>query len=398
MTSCPVEERFSFAACRPGDRAEFRAAITADDVDGFARVSGDDNPLHMDEGFARLRNFRGRVVHGMLVASYVSRMVGTQLPGPGALWASQTFEWRKPVFIGDVLDFVVEVIHKSQAGRTLKLQVNVTNQHEETVMTGNGIVTLPEPAIRRESRGVAEQVALVTGASRGIGAAVARALARDGAKVLINYRESSAEAQALENEIHAAGGEAMAMAGDVRDAESIEKLVHAAEHRFEAPIAMLINNAGAFSLSKPFGELHWRDCQEAIDIAVRGAFQCCQAVLPAMLERKSGRIVNIGCAVERMPNLTALAMAKGALRALTQSLSEELGPAGIRVNMVSPGVTETDSMAAIPERQRKLRALQNPLRRLASADDIAAAVVFLCGAGGDYLNGVEIPVNGGARA
>jgi 3-oxoacyl-[acyl-carrier protein] reductase len=117
-----------------------------------------------------------------------------------------------------------------------------------------------------------------------------------------------------------------------------------------------------------------------------------------MMERNSGCIVNIGSIVTRnVPpvNLTGYALAKSALKSFTRSLAAELGPKGIRVNMVSPGITETDLIADVPERLRKVQAMQTPLRRLARPEDVARAVLFLCSEAGDYMTGADIPVCGG---
>ena len=135
-----------------GEERRFSKKITAEDVRAFAELTGDHNPLHMDAEFASSTSFQRRVVHGMLVASYVSTMVGMHLPGPGALWTQQNFQWAAPVFIGDQLDFLLRVTQRSEATRTVKIEVKVMNQNGKTVMAGDGSVMLLESKSRLEKQ------------------------------------------------------------------------------------------------------------------------------------------------------------------------------------------------------------------------------------------------------
>jgi len=130
-----------FDKIQPGDEVYFSKTITAEDVETFASLSGDRNPLHMDEEFAARTRFQHRVVHGMLLANYVSALVGMRCPGPGALWSRQTFRWQAPVFVGDEVHLTLSVRHKSGGARTLAVDVKALNQDGKLVMEGDGIVT-----------------------------------------------------------------------------------------------------------------------------------------------------------------------------------------------------------------------------------------------------------------
>jgi 3-oxoacyl-[acyl-carrier protein] reductase len=137
-----------------GQSAVLHREVTAEAVERFAELSGDWNPLHMDDAFASATPFGRRVVHGALVAAYVSTMVGTQLPGYGSLWVQQMFRWRLPVFIGDRLEITATVTHKSAGTRTVVIAVRTTNQNGQVVMDGDGAVMLPkvrEQAAQEES-------------------------------------------------------------------------------------------------------------------------------------------------------------------------------------------------------------------------------------------------------
>ena len=387
-----------FEKIQPGDEANCHKTISAEDLENFARLSGDTNPLHMDENFAVRTHFQRRVVHGMLLASYVSALVGMHCPGPGALWSQQNFRWQSPVFIGDRIDLKLRVTHKSIGSRTLTIEVKGVNQDGKVIMEGEGVVSVLEERLRTKDVPITERVAFVTGASRGIGAAIASVLAQAGASVVVNYRSKATEAEELCAAIESKGGRAIPVQADVTDYTSVIASVRQVRERFNSPIDLLINNSASFPEPRPFMQTTWGDVQSVLDVHLRGAFHCCQAVIPGMCDQKSGRIINIGSAFARNTppaNWSSFVVAKSALQALTRSLAVEFGPQGIRVNMVSPGLVETEAIAGLPDRIRKVQAMQTPLRRLASPADIAAVVSALCSDAGDFITGTDIPVCGG---
>ena len=155
-----------FECLAEGDIGRWQHEITAAEVDRFADLSGDVNPLHLEDTFARRHGFRGRVVHGMLVSAFLSRVLGTVLPGPGVLWLSQNTRFLQPAYIGDTIEVIVRITHRSEALRTLVLETTVLNQRGETILTGEAKVMMLE-----EGQAVpwTEMVAVVTGGSRGTG-------------------------------------------------------------------------------------------------------------------------------------------------------------------------------------------------------------------------------------
>ncbi len=244
---------------------------------------------------------------------------------------------------------------------------------------------------------LSDRVAFVTGGSRGIGAATASALARAGASVVVNYRQSKDAAERLCEQLRADGAHAFAAGADVRDELAVASAMDWTSDRFGRPVDILINNAIAPAAAQAFLGTDWTAIQSVFDVQVRGAFQCARAVLPKMIERKSGYIINVGSlmAAGSPAQQAALGIAKAAMKALTRSLAAEFGPQGVRVNMVSPGLTETESTAEVPERLRKLQAMQTPLRRLCRPEDVAQTILFLCSGGGDFITGADVPVGGG---
>ena len=392
-----------FDAIYLGQKVVMQKQITTEIVDAFAQFSGDYNPLHMEEDFAHRTTYQRRVVHGMILASYVSYLIGMQLPGPGALWNQQSFRWKAPVFIGDEFEISLTVLHKSQATNTLVVDIKAINQNSIVVMDGEGVVTMLEERKQQQNHSdlpVSEQVVLITGSSRGIGAAIARAFGRGGAKVIVNYAKSSEQAEELCQSILQEGGYAIAIRADVTNMNAVVDMNNHILQKMGQPVDTLINNASGSINQRLFLDMEWDEIQSHIDVQVRGAFYCCKAVVPAMLEKKSGCIVNIGSIFTWSTpqiNLTGYTLAKAALKSFTRSLSLELGPKGIRVNMVSPGMTETDLIADVPERLRKVQAMQTPLRRLALAEDVANTVQFLCSQASQHITGADIPVSGGIR-
>jgi 3-oxoacyl-[acyl-carrier protein] reductase len=216
--------------------------------------------------------------------------------------------------------------------------------------------------------------------------------------VAVNYRRDAETARTVVDGIRERGGRAIPVEADISDRAAVASAFAAVERELGRAVDLLVNNASAPFTPKPFAELDWSDVENLFDVQIRGAFHCAQAALPGMLAAKSGAIVNIGSILTSAPppaQWTAFVMAKAALAGMTRSLASEYGPQGIRVNLVSPGTTATDSIGGLPERLRKVQAMQTPLRRLAEADDVAKAVVFLCSEAAGFLTGVDLPVCGG---
>jgi 3-oxoacyl-[acyl-carrier protein] reductase len=380
-----------------GDSAALEHEVVADDVARFVELTGDDNPVHVDDEYAMGLGFRGRVVHGMLTSGYISTVIGTLLPGPGALWMSERFNFRAPVYVGDRIRVEVTVRHVSLSTRVLALDVAVRTAAGKLVLDGEAQVQLPErrPEVSVERHGA--RTAVITGSGRGIGAAIARRLAEDGLQVVVNYRSDEARARSTMDEIVAAGGEATLFRADVSAAEEVQALIGHVEETF-GPVDALINNAGTPTDPRPLAETTWDDVAGHLDGHLRGSFNCIAAVLPGMVERGFGRIVNVtsqSAYGTPPPKLTGYVVAKSALAALTRCVSLETGPRNVTVNAVAPGMVETDMTADLSPRMKALLASQTPLRRLADADDVAAAVSFLVGPGGAYVTGHTIHLSGG---
>lgn len=240
-----------------------------------------------------------------------------------------------------------------------------------------------------------KQVALITGASRGIGRAVAQELAHTGFAVCINYLHRQDAAQALASTLRDGGCEAIAVQADVADRAAVEAMVHRAEDTL-GPVSALVNNAG-ISIQGLFQDTDDAAWQRCLDVNLTGARNAAQAVLPGMLHAKSGCIVNIssiwglrGASCE-----VAYSCSKAGIVALTRSLALELAPSGIRVNAVAPGCIETDMVRALGEDTLRALVEETPLGRLGQPQDIAHAAAFLLSDNASFITGQVLTVDGG---
>jgi 3-oxoacyl-(acyl-carrier-protein) reductase len=239
------------------------------------------------------------------------------------------------------------------------------------------------------------KTALVTGASRGIGRAIALELAQAGARVALNYQNNDAKAQAVADEIVKAGGLAMLVKANVGNSQEARAMVKQVASEF-GRLDVLVNNAGITrdaSLRKMTDE-QW---EEVIKTNLCGYFYCTSAAIPVMVEQKFGRIINVSSMNGQIPAFgqANYSASKGGVIAFTRTAALELAKSGITVNTVSPGFTETDMFAEIPEKIQDQIKTRIPMGRFGKPEEIAKAVVFLV-SDGDYITGQQINVNGGA--
>ncbi len=235
------------------------------------------------------------------------------------------------------------------------------------------------------------RVALVTGASRGIGAAIALAFGREGAMVAVNYRRSEARAAAVVAAIEAAGSKAIALQADVTDNAAVRQMVVDTVAAF-GPIDVLVNNAGILN-AVPLDQMSESVWDEMIASNLRSAFLCTRAVLPAMLARGRGKIISVTSQLGQkgMPNHTHYAAAKAGLIGFTRALAREVGPRGIHVNAIAPGPIETELTGPISDEFRREKTAIFALRRFGLPDEVAPtdsnyyAGQTLCPNGGDWM-------------
>ena len=383
--------------------------FTQDDVRAFAEVSGDFSPLHIDEAYAASTEFGRCVVHGMLLGALCSQLVGMQIPGRRALYLGQELTFRRPVCVGETVRVMARVTAKNDATRVLVLQTEVRGSDDRVVASGYARVKvrgLPRqatqlPTLATESRarevGRSAGVALVAGASRGIGAEIARVLAARGFRVAVNYWRSADAAASVVDDIRRAGGQAIAVQADVRDGAAVDALITDVTRQLGAP-TVLVNGATGDLEPAPAAELPWARFESHLAYQVKSVLQLCQAVRPGMVAAGGGAIINLLSQVtgDAPPSqLADYVTAKYALLGLSKALAAEWASDNIRVNMVSPSLIRTELTQNYNERVFKLEAARTPLGSLATPRDAANAVAWFASDEARFLTGINMFVTGG---
>ena len=240
------------------------------------------------------------------------------------------------------------------------------------------------------------KVAFVSGGARGIGAAAALMLAREGAKVAVNYIQQEDSAQAIVNRIRNAGGKAELARADVRDAEQVKDAVAHIQATL-GDIDILVSNANMSFVMKPLIEMQWDEFAQKLNDEMKATFTLTQAILPAMIAQKYGRIIYISSSAADVatPYMAAHGSAKSALNAFAKYVALENAPYGVTANVVSPGLVQTDASRYTPDAVKQQIAAMTPLQRVAMPDDVSGAISFLASEESRFMTGTCTNVNGG---
>ena len=407
--SIPACPNPPFTEFQVGQKIEFAAQFGRQAIDQFAALSGDWNPLHVDAGYATATPFRQQVVHGMLVSSLLSRVAGMYYPGQQALLLqADHIAFHHPVLVDESLQCVAEIVAAHAVLRILVVTVHITGRYGQLKLSGQIKVRhrapQPPPIISPNleelmQTDLSNHVALVTGASRGIGAAIAEALGRCHAKVAVNYHTADTLAAAVSQRIEAAGGQALPVQADVTRRADVAHMVKQTRAAL-GPIDLFVHNATAPLENLAFAETPWELMQRDFEVHVAGAFHCLQEILPDMARNKFGRIVTMLTVIMQAPppkGYTPYTTAKSGLLGLTRSVAAEYGRFGITANMVAPGMVNTDLTAGTDEIAKKSLALRIPAGRIANPKDVVGPVLFFLSPAVGYINGAVLDVNGGLQ-
>ncbi|MFC2107376.1 SDR family oxidoreductase [Bacteroidota bacterium] len=373
--------------------------VTQTDIDKFVDLSGDDNKLHVDKEFASKTSFKKPVVHGMIGASFISTIIGTKLPGDGALWFSQTLEFLLPVRIGDTINVTAEVTKKYDRDQIIELNIEILNQNRQIVTRGVSKVKVIEqetPEIKTVISKPRTKTALILGGTGGIGSATCLQLAQDGFNILIHYNNNKRKAVSICDEVLKLNRKAVIFQADIADEKSIDELINFGIRKFDH-IDMFVNCAASAIPPIKAMDLLWADFIHQLELNIKVNIQVFKRIIPTMIANKYGKIVTIGTVYADKPNLnlTHYITAKAALDGFTKSMALELAPKGINVNMISPSVISTELTSDIPEKVKLLTIAQTPLRRMATPEDVAGAISFLVSEKSNFLSGENIRLNGG---
>lgn len=387
-----------------GDYAEIRHIITARDIEKFVDLTGDDNRLHVDAEYASKTVFKKPVVHGMLGASFISTLIGTKLPGDGALWFSQSLEFLMPVRVGDEITVTARVLKKINRERVIELQTDIFNGNKQKVTSGFAkvkvVAILPvELGANDKSKAEKEKkVAIIIGATGGIGAATARKFAENSYDLILHYNSNAEKARNLKHELQELGVKVVTVQGDIRASETVEKLYESTK-RFSPYVSAIVHAATTQLITMDWEDLEWEMIQSQIDINIKSSFLLAKRFLPMMEQNENASscfvFVSTQWVEAPVPNWLHYVTAKSALVGMAKSMAIDFAKKGVRVNLVSPGMTETDLIAEVPQKARLLIEAKCPRHRLAQPIDVANAIYFLASEDADYLTGETIRVNGG---
>lgn len=378
-----------------GDSRTITHTFTQQELEAFAKLTGDTNPLHVDEGYANRSAAGGQVVHGMLAASFVSTLIGVHIPGRGALWNSFNVNWRKIVRIGDTLRFEARVSSVQAAMRSLDLDISgVCASSGEVYLEGKARVMMMDERKETQPLALAGKRVLVTGASGEVGGAICRALAASGCRVVMWGRNI----ERLQQLSQALG----------KNAESFNAVDLLDDQEIEAGLTQFIEGgrvdgfvhaaAAPLNLAGIDSPLNHQFMRNHLQVDVLAFLQIAQKLVVNM--QSEGFVIAVltqAILDAPPPKMSTYIAAKMGAWGLIRAMAVELGPKGIRCNAVSPNMIETPYVKDMPLRVKQVEAASNPMRRLCQVEDVANAVQFLAGPQAAYINGINLPVSGGAR-
>ena len=376
---------------RVGSRYHTNFQVLPEQVLKFAELSGDDNPIHVSPDQARDFGFNHSVAHGAILLAEISRIIGTELPGHGAFWTDINIEFLGPVYWGDTVTIVMEVIQSSEAINMVKQKIEVS-KHRQKILSGTcRVVCLQKLNRRFPMPEIANRTALVTGGSRGLGLAIVKELLQEGYKVISLSRQESDSLRQLAEEYH----QLRILCHDLCQLSSIASEISGVDL---AAVNVIIHAAGPLPLRRKLHPDLYQEIAVFTDIYLNSLIRLIAICSRNMKKNKYGRIVTIGTSfILGTPpaDMYSYVVAKEALWGLTKSLAVEYGRYGITANMVSPSMMITDMTADIPNAVKYNEAQSNPLKRLVEPEEVAKTVKFLCGADATFINGANIPITGG---
>ena len=342
--------------------------------------------------------------HNSFALLFISTFIGMRIPGRYATLAEIAVRFTAPVSAGEI--GISGTVDKVMPGSS-RIKVGFSwIQGETVVATGHAWSLVgephPQPLKVEEIRdrflplGINGKVALITGASRGIGEATAKLLALNGAKVAVHYFRGQSAADTIVREIEAAGGTAAAVGADIRDEAQVQAMFKQIEAKF-GPVDILVNNAVDQFSPKEFSEISWQDYISELDVSLRGLHACCRQAVPSMRDRKWGKIVNLGTIAVETPvsGQNKYITVKSALTGYTRSLAAELARDNIQVNLVVPRMTRTTLIAGLPGELVRRLAEESASGAILEPIEVARAIVFLVSEWANPISGQKLVLNQG---
>jgi len=380
-----------------GQRASLQSVVSADVVDDFAKLSGDDNKLHINEEFAKTTIFKERVAHGMLGMSFISALIGTKLPGDGALWFSHNFEFLNPVRIGDVLNVSGEVIKMFDADNIVEIRVEVFNQNDSPITRGFCKVKVldlfPEHTVVSAPI-KANKVLVVLGANGGLGAAFLRASEKNYDSVITVARGDIKTQINLSKHKH--------ISGDL--SKSLKLICNDIAHHIDREFGETLTEISVVNCitdnipSVDFQKVDNNLVETHLDLNIKLNFLLVQYLVSLYEDDKKKLNFLLISSLYSKTNpkgFSYYSIAKSGLESLVSNLSKDIGPKGHRINCISPSVLETRQTFNMPIRQKQALIVSTPMRRLCTVEDVVELGYFLCSSKASFITGQNIHVNGG---
>lgn len=404
ITGQPIADSLDYDSIQVGMIFETEHSFTHDDLLQFARLSGDYSPLHVDPVYAAETEFKTCVVHGILLSSLFSQLVGMKIPGKPALYLGQDLTFRRPVLINEKIRASAKVTGKVDATRSILLSTEIRTEDGKTAVSGSAKVKIRGNADpRHTSQKVnspnikTKKVAVITGGTGGLGSAIAKLFIQHGIAVALLFHSNQNRADNLVAELQDAGGAAMAIKADIVNPDEIHAaMTQIVEHLGEP--AIVIHAATSPLQQRPVYDTARADFQTHLDIQVHAAVEVVRSAYPYMKNAGGGAVVNIASQVTAdVPpaRMIDYVTAKYALLGLSKSLAVEWAEDNIRVNVVSPGLVQTEMTQHYHDRIFKMEAARTPLKRIATPEDVARSVLFLVSDENNFITGLNLFVTGG---
>lgn len=407
MVTNPVAERdLLFENIVKGDEDSFRFMISGTHTHALHEIINEG--LLSEKISDRSDRLKKCDAGNLLATSLFSTFVGMCMPGKYATFTDFNVEFHSPVRLNTEYLLKGKVGFKSISAASLLEDIciyDLTNERgtcamgkinakvNEVSLNGPSMIFLKD---NESDLQLKDKVVLITGGSRGIGETTAKLFAVYGSKVIVNYVRGEEDANRVVDDIRKGGGEAFAVQADVSVREEVTRMVSIVCKKY-GTVNVLVNNAVKDAHTIPFLELSWDEIQKDIDVTVRGAFNCCQEILPLMLKNRSGKIINISTIStdNPMPNQSKYVISKSGLVGLTRSLAVEFAPYNIQVNMVVPSIVETDLTKHVPKMFIDGMKNNTPMKRNATPVDVAKAIIFLASSLAQFTTGQKVMVTGG---
>jgi 3-oxoacyl-[acyl-carrier protein] reductase len=403
LTTYPSADALEFEDIQVGMEFGLEHTFSNEDVWQFAQLSGDYSPLHVDPVYASMTEFGQCVVHGILLASLFSQLVGMRIPGKPALYLGQDLTFRRTVLVGETVRANAKVTAKTESTRSIILATEIRTADNRVAVSGSAKVKIRDSGITtanqtaNASRVANAQVAVIAGGTGGIGAGIAGALVEQGVAIALLYHANQSRADRVLSELAKKGGAAIAIKTDVTEAVQVISAFEQIVDTLGEP-GIVINAATSAIGQRAAIDLERVDFQRHLDTQVHAVMEVSRAAHPFMKKAGGGSIVNIASQVAAdvpPPRMADYVTAKYALIGLSKALAIEWAEDNIRVNMVSPGLIQTELTEYYHDRIFKMEAARTPLKRLATVADVARAVAFLVNKESGFITGVNLSITGG---